>query len=220
MEEPVKNIYEAGNKLTQVFFTKKDRTLISNIKKYSEELCHYKIGSGYIHECFSDFTNGIAYLHNELIRGFVLWKEKTITPSPKDTSDEVSLPKKILEGLLICTKKNNTMRIGAQLMNDVEKYSIENKFYAITLIPRDKELLELYKKYGFVIYGFGVADDKPNMRKLVNPIKVESVTETRKLRSHSRKRKRSKIEYYNELLPTELQHELNYEILNNFMKKK
>lgn len=215
----VSNISTTVATLTKRFFTEKDRDIITYIKKNSDELCRDKIGSGYVDECFRDFTNGIAYVHNKLVRGFVLWKERTIAQYSKDNLDTVIIPKKILEGLLMCTKEN-TIRTGEQLMRDVEMYARENKFYAITLIPRDKELLELYKRHGFEIYGFGLGDDKPNMRKLINPVPDISVKKTRRSRSHSIKRKRDRIEYYNELLPKELQKEVNYKMMDKFFEEK
>jgi hypothetical protein len=215
----VSNISTTVATLTKRFFTKKDRGIITYIKKNNDELCRDVIIPGYVNQSLNKFTNGIVYLHNELVRGFVLWKETTTTEYSKDTSDTDIIPKKILEGLLICTKKNS-IRIGEQLMRDVDMYARENKFYAITLIPRTKELLELYKRYGFEIYGFGVGDNRPNMRKLIQPVPTASIKETRKSRSHSRKRKRERIEYYNELLPKELQEEVNYKMMDDFFEKK
>jgi len=137
-------------------------------------------------------TKKIAYIRNERVYGFVVWKEKNI------------YHKKILEVLFFYMQKDNHARIGAQIMRDLELYAKENEFYVITLIP-DDDLIEFYKHFGFSIYELDMFDNKPKMRKKIN----KDIC-IKKIRSDSQ------TKYYNETLPKELQNESNYESLDKF----
>jgi len=210
----------------RLFFTSKDRKIVTDIKRHADHTCHAKVSHEYITNSLNKFKQGIIYYKGDVVKGFAVWKERITEPRNVYKDMPFIHPEKYIELLLICaarpestTNRKVNDRIGSRLLYDIEQYSLEKSFAFITLQPASSELIDFYLKSGYMVDPPNPITRKPlTMIKSVKPFKVSKTSTTRR-RRRSAEPKRGTIEYYNTLVPTQLQNSHTYELLDEYYKR-
>lgn len=212
------------------FFGSKDRKIVNDVKRHADHTCQTKISQGYIINALNKFKRGIVYYKADVVKGFAVWKESLSNPRNVYKDAPYIHPEKYIDLLLICSARpeleNNSKnkkvndRIGTRLLYDIELYSLENSFKYIILQPASPDLLDFYKKSGYILYTLPEPDlHLPlTMIKRIKPFTI-SKTKTTRRRRHSTEPKRGTIEYYNTLVSSKpFQTSHTYELLDKYFK--
>jgi hypothetical protein len=140
MATEIDDIYTSPDYVKRIYFNKRNKAFVDEIKEHAMDVCRKKISQQYINRALKIFTDGYVYVNGKMITGFIIWNIiKT------ESNDQ---PTKILQVLLLCAEKTNTT-FGYKILDDIETYAAKNGISFISLELAYNELEPYYKKFGF-----------------------------------------------------------------------
>jgi hypothetical protein len=163
----IHNIYNTPENLEKILFSKNDRTIIRQLKKYASVICRGCINNDYINTSFYQFSDGYLYKSGDNILGFCIWK---FIKSPNN--------KKYLYIILICTELNK-YKLGTQMLFDIEHIAIINNVDTIKL-QTNENVSKFYKSIGFIEGSYNIKKELYNYSKTIQVIEVKIRNKTLK----------------------------------------
>jgi hypothetical protein len=210
--EEILTIPEYPEKMFRREFQRADRAVINRLKEEGIHICRERFQKEDIIHMLNKFKKGYVYIQKGEYKGFVLWKEGVSAPTFLRASSNET-PRRFMEVLLICTHKD-TIRLGSQILKELDEYCITNGIHEIILHPANPGVVLFYAKYGYKIVSTGAGTVPVLMAKEPSLLRVvRSSPKTRK-RGRTTIPKRGTIEFYNTLLHPLLHNSVAYERLN------
>lgn len=196
MATEIYNIYTSPDYVRRIYFNKRNRAFVDEIKEHAMNICRKKISQQYINKALRNFSDGYIYVDRNVIIGFIIWN------IIKSENTNNRYPTKIANILLVCAEKTDTT-FGYKMLDDVETYCAKNGISFMTLELAYDELEPYYKKFGFYRTNVPLFNNI-KMSKAVNILINANFSKSRRRTQKSKhrydpisKKDKALIEYYN-----------------------